>query len=89
MNDVIETIRSMLTDDTKRIIVRYCREPRSSSEIVNRVMSVRRVEDHFLYERVIANDLKEMEEAGAISYSHEGWKTNEITVNILKKYFGE
>ena len=89
MNGAEESIRTLLGDDTVRAIARYCKEPHSASEIVKRVMSVRRSEDRFLNERIVGDDLKEMEKIGAISYSQEGWKTSETTLNVLKKYFGE
>lgn len=89
MSGAEEEIRALLMDDIVRTIARACRSPQSTSVIIAQVMSIRRSQDRGSYEGIVGDTLVRMEKFGAISYTSAGWKTNEITLSVLKKYFGD
>lgn len=82
-------IRQLMSDDNARFIARYCKTPHSTSEIVKELMKHKQATQLSLYERVVANNLVAMENNKAITYSDDKWKTAEITLQVLEKYFGK
>jgi len=87
-NEAIQAILYVLKDEIMRIIIRYCKEPHSSSEIINKVSAVKEADLHE-YEAIVGDKLRTLEKAGAILYNQGVWRTNAITLGVLKKYFGE
>lgn len=89
MSDV--DIRNVLTNDTARFIVRTCKTPKTTSEIVSKLLEKERGSylPRDYYERVVGDVLGTLENLKAITYSEGKWKTPETTLNVLMKYFGE
>jgi len=81
-------IRSILIDDTARIIARYCKTPHNSSEIVREVMRQKQDAERSFWERIVSQNLTMMESAAAIIYSAGKWNTTQIALNVLEKFFG-
>jgi hypothetical protein len=86
-----ENIRLVLTDDIGREIVKFCKDPHTSSEIIDNMLrklsstSSNRV----WWERVVSESLRRLESATAITYLVEGkWKITEEARTVLEKFFG-
>ena len=91
MNDEDEALQAILyvlRDEIMRMIIRYCKEPHSSSEIIVKVSAVKEADLH-QYEAIVGDKLRTLEKAGAMSDNHGMWRTSAITLSVLKKYFGE
>jgi len=88
MSERESEIRSLLRDDVIREIARYCKTPHSSEEIINRIMQKHKSTNRDTYETIVADDLNRMEKAKLITFENGKWKTLEITIRILEKYFG-
>jgi hypothetical protein len=86
-----ENIRSVLTDDIAREIVKFCKESHTSSEIIDQMlrklssMSSNRA----WWERVVSDNLRRLENAQVVTYMADGkWKMSSEAKTILEKYFG-
>lgn len=81
-------MRILLRDENIRDIARYCKEPHTSEEIIKHILSLRDSKNRELYETIVADDLKRMENTGLITFEHGKWKTREIALRVLEKYYG-
>lgn len=84
-----EDVANELADDTKRAIVRYCREARSSAEIIKHVES--RSQDKYArdyWERVVSNNLVRLEKLKILAFSLSKWKSTPNALSVLEKFFG-
>lgn len=79
-----EDIRRVLEDDQRRSITLYCIEPLDSNEVLAKMRDVW----SSYYANNLADDLSKLEGYGVISYKEGKWKTTEISIKVLKKYFG-
>jgi hypothetical protein len=82
-------IRRRLADDSTRFIARFCKTPQTTSEIVTQLLRQKAGANRDLYERIVADGLVALESLKAITYTQGKWKTAEIALRVLEKYFGE
>ena len=86
--DKEESYRSALLDETNRRIIRFCREPRTSGEIVNRITPSQTGQPLY-YETLVSGSLKQLEKLGMIAFAEGKWKSEKTAIEVLEKYFGE
>jgi len=86
-----ESIRTVLTDDTGREIIKFCKEPHTSSEIIDHLLKKLSSEstNRMRWERVVSENLRKLENTKAITYLVEGkWKVTDEAKTVLEKFFG-
>lgn len=81
------TMRTALTDNTNRSIVRFCRTSHTSKEIVDRI-TPSTTSDPQYYETLISNALEILENYEMISFSNGQWTSSKASLAVLDKYFG-
>lgn len=88
--DLMESIRRSLVDDVRREMVRFCEQPRTSYEIVDRLLKVfssTSTNRHY-WERRVSDDLNRLEAGKTIVYSDDKWKRTSTVESVLDKFFG-
>jgi hypothetical protein len=82
-----ETIRTLLLQDMNRRIIRFCKEPHTSQEIIDNV-TLARAKDPSYFETLASNSLRTLENRGMMSFTNGKWKSNEQALQVFTKYFG-
>jgi len=85
----LESLRSMLSNDNSRTIVRYCKEPRGAAEIIQHLAkssSTSQSKDY--WERVVSDLLPNLDKYGALVYASGKWHVTQAGKDVLEKYFG-
>ena len=85
-----ESVRSTLLDDNAREIVKFCKEPRTSSEIIDHMVKKQTSQTPRIYwERIVSDNLRRLEGVKAIEYvAGNRWKFTEEGKRVLEKFFG-
>jgi len=84
-----EDIRYTLHDYSRREIAIFCSTPRSPAEIVTHLRGILYPKgDNRLVLEIVNSDLKELEKKEVIEYIKGKWKTSELAIDVLKKYYG-
>jgi len=82
-----DAIRTVLLTEINRRIIRFCKNPHTSAEIVNETTPAR-TSDPGYYETLVSNALRILENYGMISFADGKWVSSKISLQILDKYFG-
>lgn len=87
VRDMSEKAKRALDNTTAVMIVRVCKTARSTSELYSGLKELwgGKMPDRKIIE--ISENLKSLEEAGAIEYKEEKWITTELGLHTAKKYF--
>ena len=90
MSDVDENrIAQVLTDDFMRRIVRACKEPQTSAEIIQSLReSQRQMMDDNYWERIVGDNLRRLSSLGGLIFASGKWKSAKEWLDALDKYFG-
>lgn len=85
-----ESVRSTLLEDDAREIVKFCKEPHTSLEIIDHMLRRQTSQVNRIYwERVVSDNLRRLESVKAIEYVlGNRWKFTEEGKRILEKFFG-
>ena len=97
MEGQFEIYKQLAGDEVSREILRFCESPKSTEEIMKDVFRYYRYEKGYdWYKKVedirdaVGARLYSLGKIDAISYdaSQNKWKTQEIALSVMKKYFG-
>ena len=88
MSDNEEATRVLLAEDVNRRIVRLCKNPRTTAEIIRHLTPERPQYNAYYYETLVGNSLRVLEVSGLLSFSEGKWTASEQALAVLEKYFG-